>query len=56
MTLHAKWLYKIYISSEAGLKNVHAMQIFLFISVTVIYQLTNFFSFPAHDFGQEGLG
>ena len=28
---------------------------FLFISVTVIYQLTNFFCFPAHDFGREAV-
>ena len=35
-------LYKIYISGEASLKNVHAMQIFPVHIVTVIYQLANF--------------
>ena len=45
-------LYKIYISSEASLTYVHAMQIFpVHIGVC-----TNFFCFPTDDFGWEGLG
>ena len=48
-------LYKIYISSEASLKNVHAMQI-LPVHIGDCNLPTRQLCFPTHNFDREGLG
>ena len=48
-------LHKIYINSEASLKNVHAVQIFP-VHTGDCNLPTHQLRFPTHDFDREGLG